>query len=176
MTHPFDRNWLAVAVLATSLCLENARFAQASVLPRLEADSLGGKHVVLPDDADGKPIVLVLGFARESEDALSVWARKLVAALGSRAQIYVVIVADSAPFFAKGKVRKKITTSALATQAQLQNNILVTFRGAGWKDLVPRGPGKDAGIVVTDASGNVIFARREPYSDTAFSEAAKAVP
>jgi hypothetical protein len=176
MTRPFNRKWFAAAVLATSLFLQNASFAQASALPRLEADSLGGKHVVLPADADGKPIVLVLGFARESEDALSAWARKFVAALGSRAQIYVVIVADSAPFFAKGKVRKKITTSALATQAQLQNNILVTFRGAGWKDLVPGGPGKDAGIVVTDASANVIFAKREPYSDTAFSEAAKAVP
>ena len=37
-------NSLAVAILATSLCLENAGFAQASALPRLEADSLGGKH------------------------------------------------------------------------------------------------------------------------------------
>ncbi len=169
-------HWLAVAVLAASLCLENAGFAQASAIPRLEADSLGGKHVVLPDDADGKPIVLVLGFARESEDALGIWARKLMAAVGSRAQIYVVIVADSAPFFAKGKVKKKIASSGLATQAQLQNNILVTFRGAGWRDLVPKGAGKDAGIVVTDASGNVVLAKREPYSDTALREAAKAVP
>jgi hypothetical protein len=174
MTRRF--NWFAVAVLTTSLCLENAGFAQASVLPRLEADSLGGKHVVLPDDADGKPIVLVLGFARESEDALDVWGRKLVAAVGSRAQIYVVIVADSSLFFSKGKVKKKIAASALATQDQLQNNILVTFQGAGWRDLVPSGPGKDAGIVVTDASGNVLLAKREPYSDSAFSEAAKAVP
>jgi hypothetical protein len=52
----------------------------------------------------------------------------------------------------------------------------VTFRGAGWRDLVPGGPGEDADIVVADASGNVVFAKREPYSDTAFSEAAKAVP
>ena len=138
MTRLFQ--WLAVALLAASLCLENAGFAQASTLPRLEADSLGGKHVVLPGDADGKPIVLVLGFARESEDALGVWARKLLAAVGSRAQIYVVIVADSAPFFAKGKVKKKIASSGLATQAQLQNNILVTFRGAGWGDTRSEGP------------------------------------
>jgi hypothetical protein len=174
MTCLFSR--LAVLVLAITLCLENASFAQASALPRLEADSLGGKHVVLPDDADGKPIVLVLGFARESEDALSIWARKLVTAVGSRAQIYVVIVADSGPFFAKGKVRKKIATSALATQSQLQNHILVTFRGEVWRGLVPSGPGKDAGIVVTDRSGNIVFAKREPYSKTAFSEAAKTVP
>jgi hypothetical protein len=167
---------LAIAVLAASLCLENAGLARASTIPRLEADSLGGKHVVLPDDADGKPIVLVLGFARESEDELGTWAHKLMATIGSRAQIYVVIVADSAPFFAKGKVKKKIASSGLATQAQLQNNILVTFRGAGWRDLVPKGPGKDAGIVVTDASGNIVLAKRELYSDTALHEAAKAVP
>jgi hypothetical protein len=168
--------WFAVAILVTSLSLENAGFAQAASLPRLEADSLGGKHVVLPDDADGKPIVLVLGFARESEDALSVWANKLVAAVGSRAQIYVVIVADSSLFFSKAKIKKKIAGSSLATQEQLQNNILVTFQGAGWRDLVPNGAGKDAGIVVTDASGNIVFAKREPYSDSAFSQAVKAVP
>jgi hypothetical protein len=52
----------------------------ASPFPRLEADSLGGRHVVLPDDAGGKPIVLVLGFARESEEALNTWAHKLLAA------------------------------------------------------------------------------------------------
>jgi hypothetical protein len=52
----------------------------------------------------------------------------------------------------------------------------VTFQGAGWRDLVPNGAGKDAGIVVTDASGNIVFAKREPYSDSAFSEAVKAVP
>jgi hypothetical protein len=95
---------------------------------------------------------------------------------GARAQIYLVIVADSAPFFAKRKLKKRITGSALATQGQLENYILVTFRGEGWRDLVPAGPGKDAGIVVTDATGNVIFAKREPYSDKALTDAAKAVP
>jgi len=166
----------AATVLAAILFFESTAFASASTLPRLEADSLAGKHVVLPDDAGGKPIVLVVGFARESEEALNTWAHKLLTAVGARAQIYVVIVADSAPFFAKRKVKKKIAGSALATQAQLENNILVTFRGEGWRDIVPPGPGKDAGIVVADASGKVVFAKREPYSDEALANAAKAVP
>jgi hypothetical protein len=167
---------LTVAVLATTFFCEATAFAPASPLPRLEADSLGGKHVVLPDDAGGKPIVLVLGFARESEEALDAWAHKLLAAVGARAQIYLVIVADSAPFFAKRKVKKKIAGSSLATQAQLENNILVTFQSEGWRALVPAGPGTDAGIVVADATGNVIFAKREPYSDRALTDAVKAVP
>ncbi|HTJ25314.1 MAG TPA: hypothetical protein VMA36_04025 [Candidatus Limnocylindria bacterium] len=166
----------ATTVLAALVFFESTVFASASTLPRLEADSLGGKHVVLPDDAGGKPIVLVLGFARESENALNTWAHKLLTAVGARAQIYVVIVADSGPFFTKRKVKKKIAGSALATQAQLENNILVTFRGEGWRDIAPPGPGKDAGIVVADASGQIVFAKREPYSDAALADAAKAVP
>jgi hypothetical protein len=167
----------AATVLAALVFFESTALASASTLPRLEADSLGGKHVVLPDDAGGKPIVLVLGFARESENALNTWAHKLLTTVGTRAQIYVVIVADSAPFFAtKRKVKQKIAGSSLATQAQLENNILVTFRGEGWRDIAPPGPGKDAGIVVADGSGQIVFAKREPYSDAALADAAKAVP
>ena len=168
---------VAAAVLAASVFFESTAFASASTLPRLEADSLGGKHVVLPDDAGGKPIVLVLGFAPESEPAVNTWAHQLLTAVGAKAQIYVVVVADSKPFFAtKRKVKNKIAGSALATQAQLQNNVLITFQGQGWRGIVPPGPGKDAGIVVTDASGTVVYTKREPYSAAALADATKAVP
>jgi len=171
MFKPFVMMLLGAALLGSV-----SPFASAATLPRLEADSLGGTHVVLPDDAGGKPIVLVLGFARDSENSLDMWAHKLLTALGTKAVLYVVIVADSAPFFEKHHIAKGIAGSTLATQDQLRNNVLVTFSGKGWRGLVPPGAGKDAGVVVIDGSGNIVYAKREPYSDAALIEATKAVP
>jgi len=54
-------------VLAVALAYAGAAPASAAGLPRLEADALGGNHVVLPTDAAGKPLVLLLAFTPESK-------------------------------------------------------------------------------------------------------------
>src|ERR1700684_3365380 len=66
------------AVLALTLAGSVALRAAAAGLARLEADALGGNPVVLPDDAAGKPLVLLLAYTPESEPDLKAWSRRLL--------------------------------------------------------------------------------------------------
>ena len=160
---------LAAVALATALP------ASAATLPRLEADSLGGNHVVLPTDSAGKPLVLLLAFTKESEGDLKLWSRKLLSDQVARnAAVYVVVVADKAAFFTRGHIRKVVEGAAVGSQAQINSNVLITFNGNGWRQLTPPGDKKTAGIVVCDASGSIVYAKRVPYSDGNLAEVEKA--
>jgi hypothetical protein len=164
-----------VAVPVLAACTLAMAPAAAATLPRLEADSLGGNHVVLPTDSAGKPLVLLLAFTKESEGDLKSWTRKL---LGDRvahnAAVYVVVVADKAAFFTRGHIRKVVEGAAVGSQAQINSNVLITFNGNGWRQLVPPGDKKTAGIVVCDASGSIVYAKRAPYSDANLADVEKA--
>jgi len=169
----FDRRM--VARLLTALVLVTALPASAASLPRLEADSLGGNHVVLPTDAVGKPLVLLLAFTKESEGDLKLWSRKLLAdRVAQNAEVYVVVVADKAAFFTRGHIRKVVEGAAVGSQTQINSNVLITFNGRGWRELVPPGDKKTAGIVVCDASGAIVYAKRAPYNDANLADIEKA--
>jgi hypothetical protein len=162
-------------VLAAALTLSVVGGAFAATLPRLEADSMGGTHVVLPRDAAGKPFVLLLAFTKESQDDLRSWSRKLLAdKVDGNAVIYVVVVVDKVAFMSHRHIRSLVEGAAVGTKDQINSNVLITFDGTGWRDLVPPGDKKTAGIVVCDANGAIVYAKREPYSDANLAEVEKA--
>ena len=168
---------LRSAALALALCCASSAAlpAGAETLPRLEADALGGTHVVLPTDAAGKPLILLLAFTRESEGDMKSWTRRLLEDhTAERAVVYVVVVADKTVFFSHHHIRSIVENSAIGTKAQIESNVLVTFDGTGWRQLVPPGDKKTAGIVVCDPGGDIVYAKREPYSDANLAEVEKA--
>jgi hypothetical protein len=170
---PFRHRVLVAALVAVALA--TAVPAAAATLPRLEADSLGGNHVVLPTDSAGKPLVLLLAFTKESEGDLKSWSRKLLGdRVAQNAAVYVVVVADKAAFFTRGHIRKVVEGAAVGSQAQINSNVLITFNGNGWRQLVPPGDKKTAGIVVCDASGAIVYAKRAPFSDANLADVEKA--
>ena len=147
----------------------------AGTLPRLEADSLGGTHVVLPTDAAGKPLILLLAFTKESEGDLKSWSRKMLdSSVAAKAAVYVVVVADKTAFFAHKTVRKTVEGATVGTADQRNNNVLITFNGAGWRDLVPPGDKKTIGVVVCDPSGSIVYAKRQPFNNANVAEVEKA--
>ncbi len=169
---PF-RNCVFVLALATAWAA--ALPATGAALPRLEADALGGNHVVLPADAAGKPLVLLIAFTKESEGDLKSWSRKLLGDhVVQNAAVYVVVVADKTAFFARRHVRKVVEGAAVGSKAQINSNVLITFTGTGWRDLVPPGDKKTAGVVVCDASGAIVYAKREPFNDANLADVEKA--
>jgi hypothetical protein len=85
----------------------------------------------------------------------------------------VVVVADKTAFFARRHVRKVVEGAAVGNKAQIDSNVLITFNGAGWRDLVPPGDKKTAGIVVCDTSGTVVYAKREPFNETNLADVEK---
>ena len=165
----------ASLALVSALATAPAAPVAAAALPRLEADAIGGNHVVLPTDAAGKPLVILLAFTRESEGDLKSWSRKLLEDhMVQNAAVYVVVVADKIAFTSRRHIRKVVEGSAVGTKSQIDNNVLITFSGDAWRALTPPGDKHTAGIVVCDGSGNVVLAKREPYNDANLSDVEKA--
>lgn len=148
---------------------------QAAPLPRLEADAMGGTHVVLPTDAAGKRLILLIAFTKESEGDVKSWSRKLLDdRIVQDAVVYVVVVADKTVSFERGHVRKLVDGAAIGTKEQVASNVLITFNGAGWRELVPPGDKKTAGIVVCDAGGQIVYAKREPFTGANLADVERA--
>jgi hypothetical protein len=147
----------------------------AATLPRLEADALGGHHVVLPTDAAGKPLVLLLVFTPEAQGDLKRWSRKLLEDHVAReAAVYVVVVAERTVFVSRRHIKKMVEGAAVGTQEQLNDNVLITFNGDGWLTLVPPGDKKVAGVVVCDPSGAVVYAKRVGFSAATLADVERA--
>jgi hypothetical protein len=161
--HLFSRKRAFALALALTCC--TALPASAATLPRLEADALGGSHVVLPTDAAGKPLVLLLAFTPESENDLKSWSRKLLNdRVATNAAVYVVVVADRTAFVSRRHVRKMVEDAAVGSKQQMNDDVLVTFNGSGWLTLVPPGDKHAAGVVVCDKTGTIVYAKRTPFS------------
>jgi hypothetical protein len=64
--------------------------------------------------------------------------------------------------------------ATVGSKDQINNNVLVTFNGDGWLTLVPPGDKHSAGVVVCDASGAIVYAKRLPYSAANLADVEKA--
>ena len=149
--------------------------AGAANLPRLEADALGGTHVVLPDGAGGKPLILLLAYTPEAQGDLKLWSRSLLADRVARnAVVYVVVVAVKTAFVSRRHIRQMVEGAAVGTPDQINSNVLVTFDGTGWLTLVPPGGKTTAGVVVCDANGAIVYAKRQPFSPANLADVEKA--
>jgi hypothetical protein len=151
--------------LALALTCSAALPAVAANLPRLEADSLGGTHVVLPGDATGKPLVLLLAFTPESQGDLKLWSQKLLAdRVAGNAAVYVVVVADKTAFVSRRHIRSMVEGAAVGSKQQINDDVLIVFNGTGWLTLVPPGDKNAIGVVVCDATGAVVYAKRGRFT------------
>jgi hypothetical protein len=165
---------IAFAILVILTCSAPLQGFAAN-LPRLEADALGGNHVVLPTDAAGKPLVLLLAFTPESESDLKLWSRKLLAdRVAGNAAVYVVVVADKTAFVSRHHIRNIVEGAAVGSKEQINDNVLVTFNGAGWLTLVPPGDKNTIGVVVCDATGTIVYAKRAAFTDANLADVERA--
>jgi hypothetical protein len=169
---PFARK-LALAVALAALPVA----AAAAPFPRLESDALGGTHVVLPDDAAGKPFVLVLAYTPESQSDVTAWARALLHDTAAHdASLYIVVVADRSAFVSRKRVRSIAQGAAVGSPEQVETHVLVTFTGEGWHDLMGPGDKHAAGIVVCDAHGSIVFSGRDAFTPAHHADVVRALP
>jgi hypothetical protein len=165
-----SQRFLSAALsLAIAACCASP--ASAETLPRLEADSIGGQHVVLPTDALGQPLVVLVAFGKKSENDVKSWARKLLQDhINDVAHVYVVVVVDGPGSMMQRHVRKIAEDSAVGTQQEIDSNVLITFDAKPWRQLVAPGSATDAGVLVCDAKGDIVFNRRVGFTDTIASQ------
>src|SRR5215469_18878633 len=82
--------WLTGVALA--LAWVNA--AEAAKFPEIQAETLSGKHVAVPDDVKGKPTLFVIGFTRASKDQTGYWSKKIPSDM---VNFYSVAVLEDVP-------------------------------------------------------------------------------
>jgi hypothetical protein len=150
--------------------------AGAATLPALEADALSGRHVRLPGDLNGKPVILVIAYDRSASDSLAQWSHKINDNLEGRAVLFAVVDAAGAPFFVHGAIKGGVEKSAPDDHPEHRSNILITFDRRGWDSIAPAGAKDEAAVIVADGSGNVVYARRGAYSDEALEQVLKTIP
>jgi hypothetical protein len=114
-------------------------------------------------------------FTAEAEGDLKRWSRKLLEDhVARQAAVYVVVVADRDVLVSRHHIRKLVEGAAVGTQEQLNDNVLITFNGDGWRTLVPPGDKRVAGVVVCDANGTIIYAKRVGFTPANLADVERA--
>jgi hypothetical protein len=85
-----------------------------------------------------------------------------------------VVVAAKTAFVSRRHIRQLVEGAAVGSKAEINSNVLVTFDGTGWLTLVPPADKKTAGVVVCDAGGAIVYAKRVPFSPAALADVEKA--
>jgi hypothetical protein len=162
-----NSRWFLRIALALLIAVGCASPATADTLPRLEADSVGGQHVVLPTDALGQPLIVLVAFSKKSEGDVKSWARKLLQDhVDKVAHVYVVVVVGGPGSMAQRHVRKIVEDSAVGTEQQIESNVLITFDPKPWRQVVAPGSDAHAGVLVCDANGGILLNERTGFTDT----------
>jgi hypothetical protein len=151
--------------------------ASASPSPaiRLSADTTDGKHVTYPDDAHGKPLVLVVGFTQASGKATERWTEALQTDIGSRAAVVGVAVLDAVPGFARGFVQHAIDKQVGPPQPG-NAGFVTTFDGGSLRRVAPSGDKDVPVLYVFRGDGTLVTTEREPYASETAATFEKSVP
>jgi hypothetical protein len=142
---------------------------------QLAGDTTDGKHVTYPDDARGKPLVLVVGFTQSSGKATERWTEALQTDIGSRAAIVGVAVLDAVPGFARGFVQHAIDKQ-VGPPKPGDAGFVTTFDGGSLRRAAPDGDKDVPVLYIFRGDGTLAFAKREPYATDTASEIEKLVP
>jgi hypothetical protein len=152
-----------------------ATSASSPLAVRLVGDTTDGKHVTYPDDARGKPLVLVVGFTQASGKATERWTEALQTDIGSRAAIVGVAVLDAVPGFARGFVQHAIDKQIGPPQPG-DAGFVTTFDGGSLRRAAPDG-NKDVPVLyVFRSDGTLVATEREPYTSETAATFEKSVP
>ncbi len=163
--------WFLRAALLLMIAVSSMSQAAAATLPRLEADSVGGQHVVLPTDALGRPLIVLVAFGKQSESDVKAWARKLLADhIDEAAHIYVVVVVDGSGKLMQRHIRKIVEDAAVGPEQDVQSNVLVTFDAKPWRQVVAQGSDAHAGVLVCNANGNILLNTRAGFTNPDVSQ------
>jgi hypothetical protein len=151
--------------------------ASASSAPavQLVGDTTDGKHVTYPDDARGKPLVLVVGFTQASGKATERWTEALQADIGSRAAIVGVAVLDAVPGFARGFVQHAIDKQ-VGPPKPGDAGFITTFGGGALRKITPDGDKNVPVLYLFRSDGTLVTTLREPYASETAATFEKNVP
>jgi len=139
-------------------------------VPAVNAESLSGKKIVLPDAVHGKVSVFIVGFSRKSKDPTGAWMKKLRQAYAQDADVIIYQVAhlEGAPRFIRGMIVSGMKKGVPPDQ---QDSLLVLYEKQDeWKRWVNFSAADDGYVVVCDRSAQAVWRTHNPVNEADFEQ------
>jgi hypothetical protein len=150
--------------------------------PTLSSEFLTGREVTLPDAAQGKVALIMMGFSYDSRHAVERWAEAFYAAFGTQAHVTFFEVPVIGGM---GRLAKWFIDSGMrkGTPAALHENVITVYGGVDrWKRLMgfTTAGEHDAYLTLIDQAGRVVWLHHGPFITSAFealrAEIGRAIP
>ena len=151
--------------------------APGAAPPRVyvRGETTDGRTATYPDDARGRPVVLIVSFSREAGDRTERWSDALCATIGTRAVLAGVAVLDGVPGFLRGMVKRSIDKEVGPPQPG-RPGFITAVDGRALRDAAPPGSANDPVIYVFRADGTLVTAVRSAWNTAAEARVENAVP
>jgi hypothetical protein len=168
---------LDMSILALSLLLPLTGVAQS--IPRVNAESLDGKSISLPQDFAGKVAILIIGFSRGGGNQCGPFARKLAkepSVVEGKVAIYEIAMLESAPRLIRPMILHGMRSGI--PQAE-QNRFLPLFHDEKqWKQVAKfiESAQNDAYLLLVSSDGAVRWTGHGQYSERLYSELKRQLP
>ncbi|HEU0123570.1 MAG TPA: hypothetical protein VFQ91_23770 [Bryobacteraceae bacterium] len=148
--------------------------AVGDALPPLRGSFLTGKAATLPEAANGRPALLLLGFTYDSRFAVEAWAKAFRAsASGGSAVLFEVPVisgmARMGRWFIESGMRR-------GTPKEDHEHVITVYGNAdAWKKRVGFQDPQAAYLLLLDAKGHVVWRHQGGYSEQGFASLTRAL-
>jgi hypothetical protein len=146
----------AKSVRALAVLLLGLSAAAAQEMPRTPGDTLSGKHIILADQARGRPAILVAGFSREGGNGTGAWVKAIQSDSAlSGIPVYEIAQIAGAPGFIRGLIRSGMKKSVPA--AEHDTFVVLAQDESPWRSYFSVGDDKVPYVLVLDAAGKVLW-------------------
>ena len=142
---------------------------RAQRIPQAKVESLTGAPIALPQVLQGKIGVLVLGFSRGSQQAVTDWGRKLAADYRDSPAVlyYEMPMLAGVPRLMRGLVVRQMRSSV--PERAWPRFAPLTEDEKAWRSLAHYTSEEDAYVLLVDGEGNVRWQTEGPPSDMAYA-------
>lgn len=151
----FQSRLLKILLCLVLLPYANVSFAETQRLPAMDAKTLSGEKITLPGGYDGKPVVLVFGFARAARTESETWGKELINLEQKHAnfRFFQVAMLSGAPRFTHGLITKALRASVPSTY--YDHMLLVTDNANKWRDVLDVTDDGSAYVVLCSPRGEI---------------------
>jgi hypothetical protein len=138
--------------------------------PTLTSEFLTGRTATLPDAAQGKVALIMMGFSYDSRFVVERWAEEFSSAFGTRADVTFFQVPVIGGM---GRLAKWFIDSGMrkGTPTALHENVITVYGGVDrWKTLMgfTRAGENDAYLTLIDQTGRVVWVHHGAFDTAAF--------
>ena len=157
--------WIVLCVHSLASAAQNFQ-----PMPRVEGESLAGHHVVLPEAAMGKVVVLVFGFTKASKVPTSAWGKRISGDFATETgfALYQLPVLEAAPRLIRGFI---ISGMKRDVPENMRDHFIPVLSGeANLKKLVNYKEADDAYLLVLDREGKIMAQQHGAVNDASYSQ------